>query len=130
MSGSSRLRYKRLMRIGELAQRTGVSERSLRYYEQQGLLAAVTDAGWAARLRRAGGRPGDPHPGAVRRRAAAAEPSSGCCRVCAITDGGPAPHATRGWSPSSPPSANGWTTAIRIWRTTRAVLGGDRGRAV
>ncbi|MGW0182514.1 MerR family transcriptional regulator [Nocardia sp. NPDC003345] len=28
------------MRIGELAQRTGVSERSLRYYEQQRLLAA------------------------------------------------------------------------------------------
>lgn len=33
------------MRIGELARRTGVSERSLRYYEAQGLLAADRTAG-------------------------------------------------------------------------------------
>ena len=33
------------MRIGELAERTGVSVRSLRYYEQQGLLAATRTAG-------------------------------------------------------------------------------------
>jgi DNA-binding transcriptional MerR regulator len=33
------------MRIGELARRTGVSERSLRYYEQQNLLASERTAG-------------------------------------------------------------------------------------
>lgn len=33
------------MRIGELARRTGVSERSLRYYETQGLLTAGRTAG-------------------------------------------------------------------------------------
>lgn len=35
------------MRIGELARRTGISERMLRYYEQEGLLQpARTDAGY------------------------------------------------------------------------------------
>lgn len=33
------------MRIGELARRTGVSERSLRYYEEQGLLSARRTSG-------------------------------------------------------------------------------------
>jgi len=33
------------MKIGELARRTGVSERSLRYYEQQGLLVAARSPG-------------------------------------------------------------------------------------
>ncbi|WP_242907141.1 MerR family transcriptional regulator [Actinomadura terrae] len=33
------------MRIGELARRTGVSERSLRYYEQRGLLASTRTPG-------------------------------------------------------------------------------------
>ncbi|KAF0845716.1 MerR family transcriptional regulator [Nocardia caishijiensis] len=33
------------MRIGELAARTGVSERSLRYYEEQGLLSSARTPG-------------------------------------------------------------------------------------
>ncbi|MGW0732922.1 MerR family transcriptional regulator [Streptomyces sp. NPDC002851] len=37
------------MQIGELSERTGASRRSIRYYEQQGLLeAARTSKGWRA----------------------------------------------------------------------------------
>jgi DNA-binding transcriptional MerR regulator len=45
MSGSTGCRYNGRMRIGELARRTGVSERSLRYYEQQGPLASDRSRG-------------------------------------------------------------------------------------
>jgi DNA-binding transcriptional MerR regulator len=34
-----------VLRIGELADRTGVSPRSLRYYEEQGLLVSMRSAG-------------------------------------------------------------------------------------
>lgn len=44
MSGSS-AGFEGALRIGELAKRTGVSERSLRYYEQQGMLTAKRTAG-------------------------------------------------------------------------------------
>lgn len=40
MSDSTGKSVRYVMRIGELARCTGVSERSLRYYEQQGLLSA------------------------------------------------------------------------------------------
>jgi DNA-binding transcriptional MerR regulator len=43
------VKVKRRMLIGELAARTGASHRSLRYYEQQGLLAATrTENGYRA----------------------------------------------------------------------------------
>jgi DNA-binding transcriptional MerR regulator len=45
MSGSNEIGYNGHMRIGELARRTGVGERSLRYYEQQGLLVSSRTAG-------------------------------------------------------------------------------------
>lgn len=44
MSGSS-AGYNGGVRIGELSRRTGVSERSLRYYEERGLLASTRSAG-------------------------------------------------------------------------------------
>jgi DNA-binding transcriptional MerR regulator len=40
----AKARWRDHVLIGELAQRTGVSQRSLRYYEQQGLLSAERDA--------------------------------------------------------------------------------------
>ncbi|MGW3566372.1 MerR family transcriptional regulator [Streptomyces sp. NPDC000941] len=81
------------MRIGELARRTAVSERSLRYYEQQGLLTSYRTSG--------GHRAYDE--GAVDRVIRIQELyAAGLCssKIAALlpclrdTDGGPSPEAT------------------------------------
>ncbi|MGK2854855.1 MAG: MerR family transcriptional regulator, partial [Microbacteriaceae bacterium] len=81
------------MRIGELAQRTGVSERSLRYYEQQGLLVSSrTPGGQRDYAEQAVDRVIH-----IQELFAAGLPSRtivGLLPCMRDTDGGPAPHAT------------------------------------
>ena len=80
------------MKIGELARRTAVSERSLRYYEEQG-------AGGGTHSRRSpdlcglGRRSRHPHPGAAGRRAALSG-DEGSAAVHARSRRGPAATAT------------------------------------
>ncbi|CAM5706300.1 hypothetical protein SGLAM104S_00618 [Streptomyces glaucescens] len=96
------------MRIGELARRTGVSERSLRYYETQGLLRAE---------RTPGGHRDYPE-AAVDRVIRIQELFAAGLRSTKIAqllpcmrddDGGPSAVATPGWSRTSPPSGTAST---------------------
>ncbi|MGK2867260.1 MAG: MerR family transcriptional regulator [Mycobacterium sp.] len=111
------------MRIGELAQRTGVSERSLRYYEQQGLLVSSRTPGGQRDYAEA----------AVDRVIhiqelfAAGLPSRtivGLLPCMRDTDGGPAPHATRRLVDELTAERERIDCAIRKLTGSRAVLDG------
>lgn len=102
------------MRIGELARRTNVSERSLRYYEAQGLLAAD---------RTPGGHRDYPERAVdrvvlIQELFAAGLHSTKIAQLLPCmrdSDGGPSAVATPGWSPTSPRSATVSTAPSPTW---------------
>jgi DNA-binding transcriptional MerR regulator len=83
------------VRIGELAERTGVSVRSLRYYETKGLLASE---------RTSGGQREYPEAAVDRVRriqemfaAGTATRSANCCRASTTSTAPPMPERRRSW---------------------------------
>lgn len=104
------------MRIGELAERTGVSARMLRYCEQQGLLAPTRGSGQQGAGHR---RPSaSPCCGRCSTPACRAARSPGCCRAWTPRACGPprtpsrrwhvsGTGCARRWGPSGPPSTPG-----------------------
>lgn len=110
------------MRIGELARRTGVSQRSLRYYEQQGLLASErTPGGQREYSEKAIDR-------VIRTRSTVPGPVSGtissllpCMRDA---DGGPAAEATPRLLDALSAERDRIEQAIRELSTSREILDG------
>lgn len=108
------------MRIGELARRTGVSQRSLRYYEEQGLLVSDrTPGGQREYLENAVDR-------VIRTRSTVPGPVGGtissllpCMRDA---DGGPAPEATPRLLSELSAERNRLEQAIRDLSTSREIL--------
>ncbi len=119
MSGSSR--YNGSMRIGELARRTGVSERSLRYYEQQGLLVSSRTAGGQ---REYAEQAVDRviHIQELFAAGLASRTIYGLLPCMRDHDGGPAPHATERLVDELTAERNRLDRAIRDLAGSRAVL--------
>ncbi|MEW2480538.1 MerR family transcriptional regulator [Mycobacterium sp. NPDC049093] len=111
------------MRIGELARRTGVSQRSLRYYEEQGLLASD---------RTSGGQREYPEKAVdrvirIQELYAAGLHSrtiSSLLPCMRDTDGGPAPQATPRLLTELTTERNRLEQAIRDLSTSREILDG------
>lgn len=109
------------MRIGELARRTGVSERSLRYYEQHGLLAPTrTPTGQREYTERAVDRV--IHIQELYAAGLRSSTIAGLLPCMRDTDGGPAPESTPRLVAELNAERERLDHSIRDLATSRAVL--------